>query len=231
MKIIKYSTASTYIKDDFVTSKSQIPQWYKDIIANRPFAEQSLNQATVKKCLPFFDALTNGYMILTTQDLLFTQNIDSEFLNVQWAIEDTPSVVVDIRQHTSYLTPPLGHSSAHAVWRIPFTFKTPKGWSILITHPLNRTDLPFTTTSGIVDSDKFPMYPGDIPFFIKSNFNGILPAGTPIAQMIFIKRESWYKKYSVKLNEEGKFTRFLNLKNNTSYGHYRKNIWQRKEAE
>ena len=32
---------------------------------------------------------------------------------------------------------------------------------------------------------------GNVPFFIKSGFEGVIPAGTPIAQLIPIKREKW----------------------------------------
>jgi hypothetical protein len=59
-----------------------------------------------------------------------------------------------------------------------------------MTHPLNRFDLPFTTTSGIVDSDKF-FAPGNVPFFIKEGFSGIIPEGTPFLQLIPIKRATW----------------------------------------
>jgi hypothetical protein len=57
-------------------------------------------------------------------------------------------------------------------------------------HPLNRYDLPFTISSAIVDSDDFNA-PGNIPFFLKDGFEGIIPAGTPFAQIIPIKRSSW----------------------------------------
>jgi hypothetical protein len=61
-----------------------------------------------------------------------------------------------------------------------------------MTHPLNRTDLPFYTLSGIVDSDNY-MGEGKVPFFIKKDFTGIIPAGTPIVQIIPIKTDEVWK--------------------------------------
>ena len=63
---------------------------------------------------------------------------------------------------------------------------------MLLTHPVNRLDLPFTTLTGLVDSDAyhdnwvhFPAHWHD------PDYTGVLPKGTPIAQCMAVKRESW----------------------------------------
>ena len=66
--------------------------------------------------------------------------------------------------------PPAGHSNHHFAWELPISFRTPPGYSILVTHPLNRFDLPFTTTSGLMDSDRW-VTGGNIPFFFKNNID------------------------------------------------------------
>jgi hypothetical protein len=73
-----------------------------------------------------------------------------------------------------------------------WTIQTPPGYSLMFTHPLNRIDLPFTTISGLVDTDlffdnliNFPARWHDV------DFNGVLPKGTPVAQCIPVKREGW----------------------------------------
>ena len=84
----------------------------------------------------------------------------------------------------------------HARFIIKFhnllTMESPEGYALFFTHPVNRFDLPFTTLSGLVDCDRytdtwihFPAHWHD------TNFSGILPKGTPIAQCIPVKRESW----------------------------------------
>src|SRR5215475_8103617 len=39
----------------------------------------------------------------------------------------------------------------HNLW----TIEAPEGYAVLLTHPLNRVDLPFTTLTGIVDCDRY----------------------------------------------------------------------------
>ena len=67
----------------------------------------------------------------------------------------------------------------HNLW----TIEAPDGYALLFTHPANRFDLPFTTLTGLVDSDRyhdnfihFPAHWHD------ANFSGVLPKGTPIAK-------------------------------------------------
>jgi hypothetical protein len=85
---------------------------------------------------------------------------------------------------------PPGHYPNHLAFSGFWGWKTPRGWSTLVTQPLNRHDLPFTITNGIIDSDKFNAA-GNVPFFLKEDFEGVIPAGTPYAQIIPIKRSSW----------------------------------------
>jgi hypothetical protein len=52
-------------------------------------------------------------------------------------------------------------------------------------------DLPFTILPGVVDTDRYTA-PVNFPFLINDpNFEGLIPAGTPIAQVIPFKREPW----------------------------------------
>jgi hypothetical protein len=52
----------------------------------------------------------------------------------------------------------------------------------------------FTILPGIVDTDEYAS-PVNFPFVINDpNFEGFIPKGTPIAQVIPFKRESWKMK-------------------------------------
>ena len=101
--------------------------------------------------------------------------------------------------------------------------------SALVTHPINRVDLPFTTMSGIVDFDKSIHAPiGNIPFFIKNGFTGVIPKGTPMFQILPFERNEWQsekqkfdeKFWQTKLNERHDVSDF-----------YKKKIWQRKKFD
>jgi hypothetical protein len=50
-------------------------------------------------------------------------------------------------------------------------------------------------TSGIMDTDMWK-HAGRIPFFIRKDFEGIIPKGTPFAQIIPISRDDWEKEIS-----------------------------------
>ena len=64
-----------------------------------------------------------------------------------------------------------------------------EGWSLLFTHPFNRPDLPFETLTGVVDCDAFAMGYVQFPsLWRKPDFEGVIPRGTPIAQVIPVRR-------------------------------------------
>jgi hypothetical protein len=102
--------------------------------------------------------------------------------------------------------------------------KAPRGYSILITHPLNRFDLPFTTTSGIIDSDGW-VPPGNIPFFLQKGFNGVIPKGTPFAHVFPYKRDSWVMSISKVLQARAFFDGKIDR---SQVGYYKKKYWNRK---
>jgi hypothetical protein len=210
-------------------AKNYIPKWYKNLPsqgnASVEFAPDHTLERNVKKCLPFFDAMTAGYIQEAWCDIHFRVNEFNEFeYNTSSDIE-----IIRIRNKTSVEIPDKFYP-LEFTWVVPWIPKTPKGWSILITDPLNSLDRPFVTTSGLVDSDNFFHAPnGSAPFYIYKNFNGFIEKGTPLFQMIPIKRESWnsdlkeYDRIEVKKREYFLKTKFQNI--------YRKNFWQKKEYQ
>ena len=79
------------------------------------------------------------------------------------------------------------------MWSFDFSLKTPKGYSVLFCHPLNRFELPFQTFSGVVETDEYNQGT-HFPFYIKKLNVGeiiIIKKGTPIVQIIPFKRENW----------------------------------------
>jgi hypothetical protein len=123
---------------------------------------------------------------------------------------------------------PEGHCKNHMIFSGQWGARLPKGWSLLLTHPLNRFDLPFATTSGIIDSDEW-WAGGNIPFFFKENFEGIIPKGTPFAQLIPIKRSSWTSYTSVL--SVSRNTYLADKARSVPIGWYKKNIWTKKKYD
>lgn len=206
--------------------KNFIPEWYRT--AESSFiGGDGKDSPGLKTCAPYMDTLLTGYTLVTPVDIYVSKNEDGS-LKLGWNGPDSLGRFVDERPKAlgATMPRPAGHYPNHLVWSGIWGVKTPKKYSILMTHPLNRFDLPFTTSSGIIDSDEWAAS-GNIPFFIKEDFVGVIPAGTPFCQIIPIKRAAW-KMISndaglVDLNHtQGEFVR----KPDQSY---KKTMWHRKD--
>jgi hypothetical protein len=189
---IKFTPASEFV-EKFVEAPTPaskaIPNWYKKSPAFNPNKVEfdNANNAVLplKNCMPFIDALCAGYVQKTWCDIHISVNENR--LEYKYALEPEP---LSWRNKVSVLT--TGFYDAEFVWKTQWRASLPKGYSLLITHPLNRLDLPFQTMTGFVDADTFHHTSiGNIPFFIKQGFEGIIPTGTPMFQMIPVKRDDW----------------------------------------
>lgn len=173
-------------------AKKYVPDWYKEAekyaggkrVIGSP---DGYGKTTFKACAPFFDSLVTGYIVELWQDIEVVDN-NGEAL-IRW--DSQPNVLIE-RDSKFVKGIPFAdeYYHQHFAWQFPYAYKTPPGYSVLITHPLNRYDLPFTTMSGIVDADN-GIHMGNIPFLLKKDFKGIIEKGTPIVQIIPIKQESW----------------------------------------
>jgi hypothetical protein len=208
--------------------KKLLPEWYRTS-ETTILSPDGTEASGLKRCVPFLDALISGYALVTPVDI-FISETDSGELKIGW---NSPDEFVDFiherpKESAANLPRPAGHHPNHLAWRGTWGIKTPKGWSLLVTHPLNRFDLPFTTTSGIMDSDSYSTG-GNLPFFIKKGFTGVIPAGTPIAQLIPIKRASWT---SVPNNKGLQYLENLQGETVRSEGKsYKKLFWTRKNYD
>ena len=209
-----------------------IPDWYKSIKKNyestqedikRDFRAAVMPNNTIKKCIPFLDALTTGYMFTLSGDVKY----DEKTGIFGWNTDLSLVSMHNQRQIQGIELSPEYIPQAYK-WMNFNSMKTPKGWSCLVTHPLNRLDLPFTTLSGVVDTDKHKQAIS-LPFVMKSGFNGVIPAGTPIAQIIPFKRNNWKSvidKFDKNKYEKEKFQISKYIEDN-----YKKTTWEKKNYE
>lgn len=181
MKKIKFQTtnANLDIPKPIPASKA-VPDWYRKMDGTQ---EQI---ASVKRCVPFLDALTSGYVITLPVDVTW----DKDWVTFR---NDHSNIEVVSRHHMSQVDgmdlPPEFSPMPHK-WINQWQITTPKGYSCLFVHPLNHPDLPFYSFTGVVDTDKHPVVI-NFPFVLRRDFEGTIPAGTPLIQIIPFKRDDW----------------------------------------
>lgn len=207
-----------------VASKS-IPDWYKeiknDVYKELKFKNQQVVNKNLKMCMPFLDAFTTGYIQKTWCDIQIENN--NGIVTYTYPVDPH---IIDHRDSINISIDNMFYKTEF-VWKTPWVPKLPKGYSCLFTHPLNQIDLPFITLSGVIDSDLFFHTPfGNIPFYIKNNFSGTIPCGTPMYQIIPFKRENWEKKI-LNFNEE-KTKKNMFFMNKKFISNYKNNFWQKK---
>lgn len=205
-----------------------IPDWYRGI---KKFSETGihLNESgvvegiNIKSCVPFLDGMINGYIQETWQDLV----VDNSNGILSISAQITPEMVGS-RGGDFHSPMGKGFYKNEFVWRSPWIARLPKGWSVLVTSPVNQVHLPFQTATGVIDSDNFYHSPfGNFPFYIKEGFRGIIPAGTPMYQIIPIKRESW-KSETMPWNKDEQLKRIFMIASKT-YGAYKSLFHVRKD--
>jgi len=215
-----------------VPAKHVMPEWYKHIdsyIGGKKTVKQNSNvgESTAKKCMPLFDAMTAGYIMFTQVDYFF--KIDEFGRQVyNYANSTKEWIPMSVHHPETVGKYPNLISPAYRV-NSPWTIKTPKGYSITVINPLHRDNSPIKIFEAIVDTDNHPS-PLNFPFTLSEpNFEGLIPAGTAIAQIIPFKRENWQMNthdlgspLQVHFSKEDKKT------HSVFWNFYRDKIWDRK---
>lgn len=197
-----------------------MPDWFKastDVVdKNHPIA------LSAKKCMGMVDAYTFGYIFELACDL-HVKAIEEKFA-FSWDYPFSPITDRDGNQ-IRHFPRTEGFSSLWFAWVMPFGIKTPKGWSVLITHPQNHFELPFITMSGVMDTDGFGS-PGAYPFSLPLGFSGTIKKGTPLFQVIPFKRDQWNSEvHSDELANRVGENKKARLQKE---GYYRDNFWDSK---
>ena len=226
MNILNFNSVGDYMPD-IKPAKSHIPEWYKNIKGynkNNLKFDQYTNSPTLnlKSCMPFFDSLNTGYIVELAQDIYV--QIRDGIPWISWMSQPDPLGVREVGENI--IPTPHGYSQTHFVWKYPHILSAKNGYSAIVTHPFNRHDLPFISLTGIIDIDVL-VGNGSIPFFIQEGFEGLIPRGTPILQIIPFKRESW------KINKDDSLIEKNNKetidKQRSMIGWYKSKRWQKKE--
>ena len=228
MKIKFTNTADADIAKPILASM-MLPDWYKQMGSYTHgekipvYDEQKLNFGTAKKCMPMFDALTAGYILRSAADIHISKENDEYYY--QWsglnAIEFHSPDQLTNNPHNKYNT------NAIPKWKNYWAIETPKGYSCLFVSPFNQ-NLPFAIFPGIVDTDTYKSTI-HFPFLLNEpNFQGYIKAGTPIAQVIPFKRESWNMEFGGP-DDVATHNRLKNTLSTKFFDKYKTLFWTKKE--
>ena len=198
-----------------------LPEWYKNtesyIGGEKKPSGKGISPATIKRCMPVFDSLNAGYMLITHADIFVTQKEEIDPITnkltgkknswFEWPAFDS------IEFHDNDQAPfhPKTNGSAIPKWINPWSIKTPKGYSTLFVPPFHHNNI-FTALVGVVDTDSYTS-PVNIVFTLSDpNFEGLVPAGTPIAQVIPFKRENWKMSIGDEENKKEQHNVYLQIR-------------------
>lgn len=237
MPNIIFKAKNEYVRDNFdkpYPASKAIPDWWRE---HSPYVKDSnnpdgkkllirngLSNATFKKCVPMLDGLTSGYIIPTWFDVqvLCENNVPE----INWTVTYEP--LFDIHgKDSNVIRPPHGFYDQLFIYRTGWIPRTPKGYSVLITHPFGYSDSPFRALSAVVDSDENKTEIS-LPFWVRKDFEGIIEKGLPMTQIIPFKREKWTSSFDSHTNNSYQKEEDKNWRS-TLMNHYIKNIWTKKE--
>ena len=229
-------------------TQSVIPQWYKD--ADRfakmpngeyykapkdicPFPKEGTTDdygkiPTWKACPAILDAFLTGYVLKTPCDIEFFKN-SQEIIDVKISDPKYKDFVTK-RPPMPMFEHPKGFYQHHFAWYPDWEVSLPEGYSALFMTPINRFDLPFLNTSGIIDSDKVSI-PGTFPFFVVEGGEGLIPAGTPYMQILPFKRENWKQEIHIQQEKEiyDKMVENMKFYRQPDGGIYKNKVWSKRD--
>jgi len=208
-----------------VPAKRAVPGWRKSM-APAAFSEDvGAEVRTVKHCPPFVDAMGLGFLVPLPVELRVERG------RFEWEWDPPPSALGALPRS------PLGFHVAEQLEGAPFrpddrmaikftsfwTIETEPGVSLLVTHPLNREDLPFRTLAGLVDTDRYA--DGAIQFpalWLDEGYAGTLARGTPVAQCVPVPRAALEVETGVLDGEHAERFRTIMDAVNAAPGAYRR---------
>ncbi len=209
------------LKDDVprpFPAKNAIPEWFR----NMPMEATTPGFSTVKRCPPFLDALTAGYIIPVPTDITLSvrpHGIDIEIANFESPLVET---------HLAHQFPGAPFPPDHPVLKFinPWLIKTPPGYSTLFCAPFNRFQLPVLPLAGVVDTDLLYQ---EIHFpslcLLPLGASATLKRGTPLVQLIPFKREAWTSTFTARDEQAAEEWRTINHQNRHAY---KDELWQKK---
>jgi len=229
-QLIKFKhLANMRALEPIVPSSKALPEWYKNtpssLTHNSTLEELSNRKQGLKACMPFLDAMIQGYIISLWCDLYVSVTYNNEeegppipivqftwppnFMSITNPEDETlPTELIanhpkEQTEGVPIMEESLGGAPAFKL-NSPWIIETPKNYSSLFVPILNNPPKNMSFFSAIVATDT---YHDRINFpFVwtgKEEWEGVIPSGTPLIQVIPFKRDDFQHEI-IELSEEDK---------------------------
>jgi hypothetical protein len=159
-----------------------IPSWYK---AAGGAGDMPPLSKSVRACMPFMEALTFGWVVPVPTDIAVTQTPNG--VDVEWRPDFFKAMGNHPKEQVGGEEFP--HDGEILKFNLPYTLRTPDGVSTLYMPPLNRVDTPIRPFSGVINTDRYVNQTNIPALLIDSGFEGVIEAGTPLAQLLPFERD------------------------------------------
>jgi hypothetical protein len=205
-----------------VPARTVQPAWFKKLPGvDREQLTATDNGLTVKRCVPFLDALSLGWIVPLAATVRLEIGDEGRTVTAGWEFD---------REMVSHHNP---GQTAGGPWEPrptmkfhnPWTIRTPPGWSCLFVPPLNRPNGVFEVLSGFVDTDTY-VAPVNFPFVATAS-DGVhtLPKGMPIIQVVPFPRDEAIEGV-IRAESDGEAAERVRVYRNTMAGEG----WYRRES-
>lgn len=170
-----------------IPANKVLPDWYR-MLEGKMGEGDGLGRATVKRCMPFLDALSMGWIIPLAGEVEFSFDEESGAFEFKSQFRKPLLETHNPEQLGGDTNPMTDMPIIKFMNR--WSVKVPEGYSILYTSPLNRAEDRFKAFSGVVDVDNYFNEVNFPALWTGGTYQGVLESGTPIVQAIPFKRDN-----------------------------------------
>lgn len=203
------------------------PDYFKKL---KPQVDTNPSNGTVKRCVPFLDALGAGFILPLWADMYVV--IKDGDMHFEFP-SNYPEQSISEHSFDQIKGHPLSDTDYGEVplkFMNPWVIETEEGVSCLFTSPLNHMETRWKILDGVVDTDS---YYNNINFpFLWTGGDGefFVPKGTPLVQVIpFVRQKFELEVSEIDMDRRDKTQTMLGTKMKNGY---RDSYWhKRKDAD
>ena len=231
-KKIKFFSKHFSLLEKPIPTKRNVPDWYKRM---ENFPKGKVKSGSVKKCIPFLDALTSGYYLVNNFEIYIGWKVSGKELDIRYNQNLKNGIAYElgtgVKDHIPWQVNNEFYNEEEIKHPLkfdnPWSIETPKGYSCMFLNPPNNP-MPFRLIEGIVDTDNYKL-PINLPFVLK-NFETevLIPVGQPLCWVMPFRRENWKMEiFDFENHTDDDMTRFFK----SFLDNYRSIAWSKKSYD